>query len=71
MSQTLVARIGAVRLLLQDMTGSPRHESISQVQANALETLVAREQAGLSDDQKASEAALVSQVNWHGHRDLN
>ncbi|CAK0905358.1 unnamed protein product, partial [Prorocentrum cordatum] len=68
---TLMARIGAVRLLLQDMTGSPRHESTSQVQANALETLVAREQAGLSDDQKASAAALVSQVNWHGHRDLS
>eukprot|EP00959_Pyramimonas_sp_CCMP1952_P139743 2924592-Pyramimonas_sp.AAC.1 len=61
MSQTLMASIGAVRLLLQDMAGSPRHESISQVQANALETLVAREQAGLSDDQKASAAALVSQ----------
>eukprot|EP00959_Pyramimonas_sp_CCMP1952_P006304 131926-Pyramimonas_sp.AAC.1 len=53
------------------MTGSPRHESISQVQANALDALVARGQAGLSDDQKASAAALVSQVNWRGHRDLN
>ncbi|CAK0806071.1 unnamed protein product, partial [Prorocentrum cordatum] len=54
-----------------DMTGSPRHESISQVQANALETLVAREQAGLSDDQKASATALVSHANWRGRRGLN
>ena len=71
MSQPLLARIGAVRLLLQDMSGSPRHESVSQLQANALEAPVAREQAGLSDDQKANAAALISQMNWYGHHGLN
>ena len=70
MSQPLLARIGAVRLLLQGEGGTARHAALSQAQANALATMVARERHSLSGDQKAAAAALISRVNWFGTHDL-
>ena len=64
MDRQVRARVGAARLLLQDLVGSPSHAVISHMQCAA--TCAVLEQAQLSAENRADMATTVLEVQWHG-----
>lgn len=60
--QEIKARIGASRLFLEGQVGKGTHKAVSQVQANALSSMLAS--ANLSDVEKADLTTLICDVKW-------
>ena len=56
-------RIGAARLVLEEMSGKSAHNTVSQIQASALASLI--QKATISDVEKADLATLIVEMAWH------
>ena len=63
MEHVLRARMGAARLVLEGLTGTPNHAPMSKVQANALATAL---RSNTVSSEKAAELSQeLMSINWH------
>ena len=66
----LRVRLGAIGVALTRVAGTDQHNSMSQVQANAIVAMLNRGWANLSSDDKSALAIMVSNIDWYAGHDM-